>query len=580
MVLSLFHLFHEKDISRIRGGDLCKKVIGYDANSLYLYCLAQEMPTGFYSLLEKKNNYVKDVRYSKESIQWLEHVMERDSVNIKHAENGGEERIKNYYVDGFDEENNTIYEYHGCFHHKHFCQNWYNEKTWNDTIEREEDLKSEGYNVVSITSCEWMKQPESKKCYSRERNPAVRTMNDILEDVKNDKIFGFVKCDLHTPNHLKEKFSEFPPIFKNCEITLADIGEHMQEYCRSVNRKTGVKKSLISSMYGEGILLSTPLLKKYLEMGLIVTNVETVIQYYGKRVFKWFQDEVCRDRRRADMGGEELKIKGEASKTKGNCGYGRTLMDKSKHTRICFAKKKNLLKHVNNPLLKSYDTLNEDVYEVEKLKKKVMLDLPIQIGVAVYNYAKLRLIEFWEFVNHYLINDLYQIMECDTDSLYIAFARESIDECVQPDLLEEWYSEKYKWFSSEDKNSSVDFEGTYVPFNQFDKRTPGKFKPEFIGDGMTCLNSKVYHIWGLDKDGKLVHKTSCKGVQQKRNEVLKEHFLHVIKTQKPCRFENAGFIKNTHGTILTYTQEKQGLSYFYGKRKVLSDGVTTTHLDI
>ena len=57
-----------------------------------------------------------------------------------------------------------------------------------------------------------MKQPESKKCYSRERNPIPRTMNDILEDVKTDKIFGFAKCDLYVPDNLKPKFSEFPPI--------------------------------------------------------------------------------------------------------------------------------------------------------------------------------------------------------------------------------------------------------------------------------------------------------------------------------------------------------------------------------
>ena len=88
-------------------------------------------------------------------------------------------------------------------------------------------------------------------------------------------------------------------------------------------------------------------------MGLVVTNIETVIIYQGKEVFKWFQDEVARDRRRADMGGFELQVKGEGSKLKGNCGYGRTLMDKSKHTKINFAKKKNLAKHVNNPFLKT-----------------------------------------------------------------------------------------------------------------------------------------------------------------------------------------------------------------------------------
>ena len=37
------------------------------------------------------------------------------------------------------------------------------------------------------------------------------------------------------------------------------------------------------------------------------------------------------------------------------------------------------------------------------------------------------------------------------------------------------------------------FEGQEIPFSQFDQRTPAKFKPEFQGDGMTALNSKVVH---------------------------------------------------------------------------------------
>ena len=60
--------------------------------------------------------------------------MERDNVHIQHAENGGEIRNENYEIDGFDKENNCIYEYHGCYHHKHFCQNWYDEEIWNKII--------------------------------------------------------------------------------------------------------------------------------------------------------------------------------------------------------------------------------------------------------------------------------------------------------------------------------------------------------------------------------------------------------------------------------------------------------------
>ena len=169
-------------------------------------------------------------------------------------------------------------------------------------------------------------------------------------------------------------------------------------------------------------------------------------------------------------------------------------------------------------------------------------------------------------------------MECDADSLYIAFAKETIDECVKPELRDEWDRVKYNFFSS-DSRELVEFEGRTIPFKQYDKRTPGKYKPEFEGSGIACLNSKVYHCWSdnLDKDGKIITKTSCKGVQKRRNELFKQDFLDMIKN--PCQshtVENAGFIRE--GTdILTYTQTKKGLNYFYAKRIVLDDGVSTTH---
>ena len=127
-------------------------------------------------------------------------------------------------------------------------------------------------------------------------------------------------------------------------------------------------------------------------------------------------------------------------------------------------------------------------------------------------------------------------MKTDTNSLYIAFARETIDDCVKDDLREEWGKEKWKWFSS-DIESKILFEGHEISIALWDKPTPGKFKPEFVGKGMTCINYKVYHIWGTDKEGKLIAKTSCKETQQKRNELLKEHFVNVLNTQQPHSVE-------------------------------------------
>ena len=321
------------------------------------------------------------------------------------------------------------------------------------------------------------------------------------------------------------------------------------------------------------MVILTPLFQKYMEMGLICDDIEWIMEYTPKKVFKWFQDSVIHDRRMADLD-PSWQIRGETAKTEGNAAYGGTIMNKAKHTNVTFTTETNLPNHVNNPRFKTFDESCDGMYEVEKNKKKVVLDTPIQIGVSIYSYAKLSLISFWELLNKYLVNDLYQIMECDTDSLYVAFARDTIDECVKKEYEEEWKRVKWDYFSSEDETEMMEFEGHTITKKQYDKRTPGKYKPEFIGVGMICLNSKVYHCWG-----ETTTKTSCKGTQQKRNQLIKEHFLDLLNSKQPRSVENAGFIRENN-KILTYTQKKKGLEYFYAKRKVLDDGVSTTHLDI
>ena len=77
------------------------------------------MPCGWYELLEKRHGYRRSAKYSQMAMQWLEFVAQSKNVHISHAENTGEQRIGNYRVDGFDEANNTVYEFHGCFWQDH-----------------------------------------------------------------------------------------------------------------------------------------------------------------------------------------------------------------------------------------------------------------------------------------------------------------------------------------------------------------------------------------------------------------------------------------------------------------------------
>ena len=92
--------------------------------------------------------------------------MQQEDIFIQHENNLGELRIPNspYRVDGFCEETNTIYEYHGCYWHGcSKCQPNRNkvhpvskktmEQLYRNTLRRDKFIKSLGYNYVVKWGC-------------------------------------------------------------------------------------------------------------------------------------------------------------------------------------------------------------------------------------------------------------------------------------------------------------------------------------------------------------------------------------------------------------------------------------------
>ena len=54
----IFHRYHEKDVTKIRGGgETCRSIVGYDANALYLWAIMQDMPTGWYTRRREENKF-------------------------------------------------------------------------------------------------------------------------------------------------------------------------------------------------------------------------------------------------------------------------------------------------------------------------------------------------------------------------------------------------------------------------------------------------------------------------------------------------------------------------------------------
>lgn len=140
---------------------------------------------------------------------------------------------------------------------------------------------------------------------------------------------------------------------------------------------------------------------------------------------------------------------------------------------------------------------------------------------------------------------------------------------IKPHLLSEFERTRDKWLPREDSAENA----------AFDRRTPGLFKEEWSGDGCVSLNSKTYICFGGDKTKKHASKKhSAKGVSL-RNDLDKEMYLQVLNTGVSKTFYNRGFVTKA-GSMLSYEMLKNGLSYFYGKRKVLEDGKSTIPLDL
>lgn len=110
--------------------------------------------------------------YSTISIKWLNKIAIDNNIFIQHALNVGEYNIPNtrFRVDGFCEETNTIYEFHGDVFHGNLNKYLPNEtchpydkkitakELYETTMERENKLKFLGYNLVTIWESDFKSQ--------------------------------------------------------------------------------------------------------------------------------------------------------------------------------------------------------------------------------------------------------------------------------------------------------------------------------------------------------------------------------------------------------------------------------------
>ena len=89
-------------------------------------------------------------------------------IEIRHALNGGEEKICGHYVDGYHQDSKTLFEFYGCYWHgcpRHFpdrnrinphnCRSM--QQLYAETLQKKDTLKEAGYRVIDIWECHMTK---------------------------------------------------------------------------------------------------------------------------------------------------------------------------------------------------------------------------------------------------------------------------------------------------------------------------------------------------------------------------------------------------------------------------------------
>ena len=371
--------------------------------------------------------------------------------------------------------------------------------------------------------------------------------------------FGFAEVDIEVPEELWSEFEEFPPLFINRGVPDSAVPQHMHDYLQQSGRKRfPEQKKLLGVMSAKKILLYAPLLAWYLNQGLKLTAVHRTIDYEPREIFSWFVNEVANNRRKGDTEKDKALL-AEVFKLLGNSAYGKFIEAVERHTNTIYTcAEEEVDKSLRSARFKTLEEIGP-AYKVELRKSKITIDRPFQVGIVVYQLAKLRMLQFYyEFLDFYLDRRDFELIQMDTDSMYFALSRERLEDAIRPGYETQFEEEKKRWLA----------------WNKWSNREPGLFKLEKEATSGIALCSKCYHMED-QATGKA--KVSSKGVNKRQNEMRRERFERALAGERDV-VVNRGF-RMRDGSMYTYEQRKLGLSAYYDKRWVLPDGIHTEPLE-
>ena len=274
----------------------------------------------------------------------------------------------------------------------------------------------------------------------------------------------------------------------------------MHDYLQhSGQKRFPEQQKLLGVLSAKMILLHAPLLHWYLNNGLKLTAVYRTIDYEPRKIFEWFVKEVADNWRKGDADKDKALL-AEVFKLLGNSAYGKFIEAAERQNKTLYTQDEDEVdKHLRSAWFKDLEEIGA-AYKIELRKDKLTIERPFQVGIVVYQLAKLRMLQFYyEFLDFYLDRRDFELIQMDTDSMYFALSHDKFEDAIKPGYEAQFEADK-KWLA----------------WDKWSNREPGLFKLEKQGTRAIALCSKCYYV---ENEAGGQAKLSSKSINKRQNEL-------------------------------------------------------------
>ena len=290
--------------------------------------------------------------------------------------------------------------------------------------------------------------------------------------------------DLEYPAEIHDWHNDFPLAPEKRTITESELSEYQKSTLQDREINLMESEKLINTLYDKDhYSVEINELKLYLQLGMKLKKIHDVISYKTSCFLKPYIEFNTSKRDYAksindDFGKELFKLMN-------NVIYGKTIENIRGRMNFKLANnEKTANDYLNAPELLNRTIFGENLVGFEFVKRKIMLNKPVAVGVTILAYSKTLMYDLWyNKLKKEFGNDI-KLLGTDTDSIIFYVKGKNIDERIKK-------------------------------LGIVDKNTIGSFKDEYPDKKITSwigLRSKMYSLKFEDQQEKKVAKGIQRGI--------------------------------------------------------------------